>query len=122
MRVLLDMNLSPRWVGYMSSVGIESVHWSAVGAPGATDRELMAWASDNACIVMTSDLDFPAILAATGAGGPSVLLVRSGPLTPEALGPIVRAALSTVGAELLAGAIVSLDGDRIRLRVLPLGS
>lgn len=70
---------------------------------------------------MTSDLDFPAILAATGAGGPSVPLIPAGPLTPEALGPAVQAALSKVAADLAAGAIASLDGDRLRLRVLPLG-
>jgi predicted nuclease of predicted toxin-antitoxin system len=36
MKVLLDMNLSPDWVGFLAVAGIESVHWSAIGAGTAT--------------------------------------------------------------------------------------
>ncbi|MFN2376928.1 MAG: DUF5615 family PIN-like protein [Candidatus Binatia bacterium] len=40
MKILLDKNLSPAWVGFLVAEGIEAVHWSVVGPPNATDREL----------------------------------------------------------------------------------
>jgi predicted nuclease of predicted toxin-antitoxin system len=121
MRIPLDMNLSPAWVQFFDAAGIESVHWTEVGAPGAEDNEIMAWAREHACIVMTADLDFSAILAATNEAGPSVLQIRADLLTPDALGPTVLDALSKTEAELQAGAIVSLDRMRMRVRILPLG-
>ncbi|MGH8162510.1 MAG: DUF5615 family PIN-like protein [Gammaproteobacteria bacterium] len=116
----LDMNLSPRWVRYLRSAGVDCLHWSEVGAADARDRELMQWAERNDCAVMTADLDFSAILAATGESGPSVVQIRADLLTPEALGPVVPGALSKPEAELAAGAIVTLDRQRMRLKMLSL--
>ena len=31
MKLLLDMNLPPRWVNFLSGQGIECFHWSDVG-------------------------------------------------------------------------------------------
>lgn len=44
MKLLLDMNLSPRWVPFFTAAGIESVHWSSVGSPSASDADVMAHA------------------------------------------------------------------------------
>jgi len=30
MKILLDMNLSPGWVGFLQKEGFEAAHWSAV--------------------------------------------------------------------------------------------
>ena len=65
MKVLVDMNLSPGWVSFLAEAGFEAVHWTEIGSPTATDSELMAWAAKNDHIVLTADLDFGAILAAT---------------------------------------------------------
>lgn len=32
MKLLVDMNLSPRWVAVLVGAGVDAVHWSAVGA------------------------------------------------------------------------------------------
>jgi predicted nuclease of predicted toxin-antitoxin system len=80
----------------------------------------MRWAAERDYIVLTADLDFSAILAATARRRPSVILVRSDILTPEALGGAVLAAIHKAGEELITGAIVSVDAKRARLRVLPL--
>ncbi|MDR1489081.1 MAG: DUF5615 family PIN-like protein [Desulfovibrio sp.] len=65
MKLLLDMNLSPRWVAWLAGEGIEAVHWSTLGAPDAPDETIMAVARAEGYIVLTHDLDFSAILAAT---------------------------------------------------------
>lgn len=42
MKLLIDMNLSPRWVSFFAASQVEAVHWSSVGAVNATDLEIMA--------------------------------------------------------------------------------
>ena len=82
MKILLDMNLSPRWVGFLRQEGFEAVHWSTVGDLRASDAAIMAWARDNAFVVFSHDLDFSALLAATQAVGPSVVQVRTQDVMP----------------------------------------
>lgn len=67
MKLLADMNLSPKWAGFLSAAGFEALHWSALGAPTAPDTEIMRHASENDLVVPTSDLDFGTILAITHA-------------------------------------------------------
>jgi predicted nuclease of predicted toxin-antitoxin system len=120
MKILVDMNLSPRWVDFLVDAGLEVMHWSKVGANDAPDSEVMQWATEHGFVVLTSDLDFGAILAATGDRGPSVLQLRSDILTPSTIGPVVLAAIRQTREELASGALVSIDAVRARLRVLPL--
>jgi predicted nuclease of predicted toxin-antitoxin system len=121
MRILVDMNLSPAWVDYLGASGFETVHWSQIGARDASDTEVMLWAADQDHVVLTSDLDFGAILASTQARRPSVLQLRSDVLTPAAIGTIVLAAIRQSAPALEEGALISVDAVRARLRVLPFG-
>jgi predicted nuclease of predicted toxin-antitoxin system len=81
---------------------------------------VLAWAQDRGFVVVTSDLDFSAILAASGAEGPSVLQIRSQALSPRFLREVLLAALRHFESHLREGALVSLDEKRSRARVLPL--
>ena len=45
MRILIDMNLTVRWVQYLIEAGYESLHWSNVGDPRASDRDICAYAN-----------------------------------------------------------------------------
>ena len=67
MKILIDMNLSPQWREILGRNGWESVHWASVGKPAAADETILEYARDNGYVVLTHDLDFSAILAATGA-------------------------------------------------------
>ena len=120
MRLVIDMNLSPRWEKNLTEAGHDAVHWSLVGNPRASDAELMEWASRERRIVLTHDLDFGAILAATEAAGPSVLQVRAQDTLPDHLGPPVVAALRQYLDYLESGALVVVDESTVRARVLPL--
>ena len=42
MKLLVDMNLSPRWVSVLGDAGIEAAHWSTLGDPKVSDSEIMA--------------------------------------------------------------------------------
>lgn len=120
MKILVDMNLSPEWVTLLGQRGWEATHWSSVGDPRASDRTIMDWARANGHVVFTHDLDFGALLAATRAAGPSVIQVRTHDITPEGAGPIVLAALSEHQTALDRGALISIDEERARARILPL--
>ena len=122
MRILLDMNLSPAWVGFLESAGVAAVHWSTVGDPCAGDRQLMDWARSNSCVVFTNDLDFSALLAITRGSGPSVLQIRTQDLMPAAVGGTVLSLLSEHRHSLLEGAILTVDDRGARVRILPLKS
>ena len=54
MKVLLDMNLSPRWRALLEREHIEAVHWSEVGPVGAEDTEIMAYAPQHDCVVLST--------------------------------------------------------------------
>ena len=58
MKVLVDMNLSPRWIDLLNRFDIQATHWSSVGNPQAFDQEIMSHASEHGYIVLTNDLDF----------------------------------------------------------------
>ena len=120
MKLLLDMNLSPTWVRFLEENGFEAVHWSTTGEATATDAVIMAWARDRGFVVVTHDLDFSALLASTEAVGPSVVLVRTQDVLPEAVGSDVVRVLRDHRATLHEGAIVSIDELASRVRVLPI--
>jgi predicted nuclease of predicted toxin-antitoxin system len=120
MKLLIDMNLSPRWVKALHEAGIEASHWSSLGPANASDAAIMAFARTNGYVVLTHDLDFSAILAATQGAQPSVVQIRAGDVRPETVGPTLIEALQQMSAQLEEGALLTVDPARARLRVLPL--
>jgi len=120
MKLLIDMNLSPRWAQRLTDSGFECAHWSSIGADNAPDSEIMSYAASHDYVVLTHDLDFGAILAVTHGEKPSVVQIRSEELSPDKIGALVVAALQQTQTELEAGALLSIDTHRIRLRLLPL--
>lgn len=120
MKLLVDMNLSPSWVDRLTRHGFEAVHWSTVGAPTAADDEILAWAREHQFVMITNDLDFSAILAATSGQAPSVVQVRSQDLLSDAVVSAIARALAAYREEVAAGALLSIDEGGTRVRMLPL--
>jgi predicted nuclease of predicted toxin-antitoxin system len=120
MKLLVDMNLSPTWVAFLATHGVDAIHWSSVGPPTAPDAVVMQHARDNGMILFTHDLDFGVLLALTRATGPSVIQVRTQDTLPTAIGDLVVRVLSDFSDALAAGSIISADETTSRVRVLPL--
>ena len=72
LKLLVDMNLSPEWVSVLAKHGWQAMHWSTVGDPRASDKELMDWAVAHQYVVFTHDLDFGTMLALSHEAGSSV--------------------------------------------------
>jgi predicted nuclease of predicted toxin-antitoxin system len=80
----------------------------------------MEWARRRGFVVFTHDLDYGALLAATGAVAPSVIQLRSEDTRPATMASMVIAALRSHGESLDAGALMTVDPRRMRITLLPL--
>jgi predicted nuclease of predicted toxin-antitoxin system len=109
MRLLLDMNLSPDLCAPLGAAGHDCIHWSTVGDEG------------NSRVVLTHDLDFGAILAATKATGPSVVQIRTDDVLSPDFAKMTIDTLNRFAPELASGALVVVDLSRARVRILPIG-
>ena len=119
MKIIVDVSLSPEWVQLLTKAGIEAVHWATLGEANAADAEIMRFAVEHVWIIITHDLDFSAMLFESGAEKPSVVQLRAADVNPQVIGAAVVLALSQLGEELTAGAVITIDLNRTRLRLLP---
>lgn len=114
------MNLSPARAEVLAEAGHETSHWSALGEPAAPDTELLLWARAHGAVLLTCDLDSSAILASSRSGTPSVVQLRTADVLPGSAAEAVVEALDRFSDDLTAGALVTIDARRLRVRVLPL--
>jgi predicted nuclease of predicted toxin-antitoxin system len=119
-RLLVDMNLSPSWVERLVGHGFEAVHWSTIGAATAPDVEILTWANEHEFVLITNDLDFSAILAASAGASPSVVQIRTQDLLSDEAVSIVASAIEAHREDIEGGALLSIDDGGTRVRMLPL--
>jgi predicted nuclease of predicted toxin-antitoxin system len=119
-KLLVDANLSPRVADLLRAGGHTVSHVIDVGLATAEDTKIAAWAAENGHCIVSSDSDFSAILARTGAVSPSFVLLRHlNELNPDQQAELLLANLQQVADYLAAGAVVTFARDRIRVRSLP---
>ncbi len=119
MKILIDMNLSMKWVPVFEQHGWHAVHWRNIGKPHASDSTIMAWARENGYVVFTQDLDFGTLLATTYVQKPSVIQIRIQNALPKNLGTWLVKILQQHEKSLQNGALLTVDENRTRIRVLP---
>jgi len=120
MKILVDMNLSPKWVDFLIVNNIEAAHWSSIGLPYAPDNEIILYAKENEYTVLTNDLDFGFILAITHGEKPSVIQIRSDILSPDIIGGIIINAIKLLMTDIESGALITVDTHKTRVSLLPL--
>lgn len=121
MRILVDMNLSPKWVKALQQAGFEAEHWSEIGSANAGDPQIMAYAKERGFVVLTNDLDFGSILAATGGDAPSVVQLRTDDCRAGTIGDLVVQSIRQAEVQLAAGALVTIETSNLRITSLPIG-
>jgi predicted nuclease of predicted toxin-antitoxin system len=119
MKVVLDMNLSPKGTLTLGDAGYPSRHWSTLGPGGAPDSDIASYAATNGSIVLTNDLDFGKILAESNAAKPSVIQLRVADARPTIIGHLVLEALERHKDDLGQGALITIEDRRTRIRALP---
>ena len=121
MRFVLDQNQSPRLIGHLETSGHDVVHVRDVGLASARDELVVAFAAESNRVLVSSDTDFGELLARSNASWPSILLFRrQGQRRASEVAALLLANLPSIESDLLAGAVVVFDDDRIRVRGLPL--
>jgi predicted nuclease of predicted toxin-antitoxin system len=99
----------------------ECTHVSQIGMANSDDDEILAKARERQEIIVTLDADFHAILAVSGASGPSVVRIRIEGLHATDIVRIIRGVFARFGADLKDGALVTVKARKIRCHKLPIG-
>jgi len=120
MKLLLDMNIPVGYVDLLNQNGYDAIRWNKIGKQNAPDVEIMEYANKNNYIVVTFDLDFGTLLATTKNTKPSVIQIRAAISAAEKAVSAISYALNLFASELNAGAIVTIDLQKQRVRLLPL--
>jgi predicted nuclease of predicted toxin-antitoxin system len=118
-RFLVDEALQDLVADRLLAAGHDATHVRALGMQGAIDDNVLAHAAEEQRVLVTTDTDFGAILALSGASIPSVLLLRGVGDSVDERADAVTRALAVVEHDLARGAIVVIERDRVRLRKLP---
>ena len=120
MRLLADMPVSPRTVAFLRELGHHVVHVLDIGMGRATDEEIVDRAKAEHMSVLTEDLDYGAILAATGEMEPGVVILRVGNWKTEHINERLSQVLHDISEDSFRSAIVLIERQRVRIRRLPI--
>jgi predicted nuclease of predicted toxin-antitoxin system len=120
MKLLLDQGLPRSAAAALQSAGFEAVHVADLGLSRAEDQEILERGAADGCVVVTLDADFGTLLALSGKRAPSVIRIRVEGLRGEQAAGLLLQVVKRYRADLEAGAIVSIQPGRLRLRRLPI--
>lgn len=121
MKLVLDQGLPRTAATILTDSGHSTVHVGDIGLGEAADRAIIDYAVHERRHIVTLDTDFHAIIAVSGAQGPSAIRVRVEGLRARELASLVLGVLERCGREIESGALVSVNEHSIRLRKLPIG-
>jgi predicted nuclease of predicted toxin-antitoxin system len=122
MRFLADMGVSQQVVEWLRTKGHDAVHLRDEGLQRLPDSEIFQKAAREQRIVLTFDLDFGEILAASAGQIVSVVLFRLRNTRADFVIQRLDDVLKQSSTELLQGAIILVEDSQHRVRKLPIGS
>jgi len=119
MKLLVDQGLPRSAVQRLREAGVDVLHVAECGFTTASDRDILDLAYREGRVVVTLDADFHALLAISGAQGPSVIRVRVERLRGDALATLLRWVLDRCAEDLGSGALVTVTENQMRIHQLP---
>ncbi|MEL7054477.1 MAG: DUF5615 family PIN-like protein [Cyanobacteria bacterium J06588_5] len=116
------MGVSPQTVDVLRNQGYDATHISEEGLFRMRDAEILEKARQEERIVLTFDLDFADLLAASVATLPSTVIFRLKKTRPDFVSSRLLSVLSDCKGDLESGALVTIEDSRYRLRHLPINT
>jgi len=119
-KFLLDMGISPAIGELLRRRGFVAEHLAELGLHQLPDPEILERARLSESILLTHDLDFAELIAASGARLPSAVIFRLRNMRPENVGRHLDRVLEQCSLALVEGAVISVGETLLRVRSLPL--
>lgn len=119
-KMLLDQGLPRSAAGLLRGRGWDVQHVSELGMSRAEDATIITLARLEQRMVVTLDADFHALLAVSGAAGPSVLRIRMEGLKADQVASLIERVLALASDELKQGAMITLADGKVRIKLLPI--
>jgi predicted nuclease of predicted toxin-antitoxin system len=120
MKFLADMGISPKTVEFLTLLGYDATHLHHLGLETLADADILAKALREDRIVLTHDLDFGELIAASGAKLPSVITFRLRNMHPNRVNMYMEEIVGNHQAVLEQGAAISITEGKLRVRLLPI--
>jgi len=121
MRLVLDQGVPRDAAALLRSLGHDCIHVGEIGMSQAADDEILAFSREGSAVVVTLDADFHAIVAVSGAQGPSVIRMRLQGLGGPEVVEVVRKVLASFEAELKRGSLITVKALKTTCHRLPIG-
>ena len=120
MKFLADMGISARTIIFLRNLGYDSLHLREEQLQRAEDKIVLQKAYNEGRILLTHDLDFGELIAASGARLPSVIIFRLRDMRPDCVNHHLQRVILDRNDFLEQGAILSVNEKRVRVRILPI--
>jgi predicted nuclease of predicted toxin-antitoxin system len=120
MKFLVDMGISPKSVFYLRQLQHEAVHLHELGLDRLSDVDILMKAYRESFVILTHDLDFGDLLAASALELPSVVIFRLQNMSSSNVNLHLDKILAKHILDLESGAILSVSEKDVRVRRLPL--
>lgn len=116
MKFLADMGISPRSAAFLRGLGYDAIHLHDEGLDRLSDANILAKARTERRIVLTHDLDFGELVAASKAQLPSVVTFRLRNMAADHVNRYLEIIGANYQERLEAGAVISVTERQIRVR------
>ncbi len=120
MKFLADMGISPKTVEFLKQMGHSAIHLHSEGLDTLPDSDILDKTRREERILLTHDLDFGELMAASGNRLPSVITFRLRNMHPTRVNSCLNQIIVNHQDELRQGVVVSVTEGQIRVRRLPI--
>ena len=120
MKLLADMGISPRVIEELRRKGHDAIHLQEQALNRMTDGDILEKAREESRILLTHDLDFGELLAASGGHLPSVIIFRLKDMRAPNVSRHLFSLLNQQSEALNNGAVCSVTERKVRIRTLPI--
>jgi predicted nuclease of predicted toxin-antitoxin system len=118
-KFLGDVPIGRATIEFLRQAGHDVVRAADRLSGTAADAELVQLAIGEDRVVLCFDLDFGAIVAASGERRPSVITFRTTRRSAAFINERLKNALSEIEGDLSRGVLVTIEDRRVRVRPLP---